>query len=223
MSDFLHRFVLHNLGLKLISLALAAGLWMAVARDPVAEIAVEVPIEIRNLPSNLEISSEVVPTAQIRLRGPEGIVHRVRSADVYAAIEFSGTRPGEHTFDLTPQQIHPPSGVEVVQILPSQIHLAFDTRLTRQVPVQPRVIGQFAEGYRISSITVDPPLVTVSGPAGRVQAVESATTDPIDVSGAMNRLSFVRHAYVSDPLVQVTQSSPVRVTVIMEQAPARAH
>ena len=58
MRDFLNRFVLHNLGLKLISLGLATGLWLAVARDPVAEVAVDVPIEFHNIPQNLEISSE---------------------------------------------------------------------------------------------------------------------------------------------------------------------
>ena len=47
MNDLLHRYVLHNLGLKLVSLALAMGLWLAVTRDPVAEVAVEVPIEFR--------------------------------------------------------------------------------------------------------------------------------------------------------------------------------
>ena len=71
MRDFLHRHVLHNLGLKLISLGLAVGLWLAVARNPVAEVAVEVPIEFHNIPQDLEISSENIPRAQIRLRGPE--------------------------------------------------------------------------------------------------------------------------------------------------------
>ncbi|HEX8811912.1 MAG TPA: hypothetical protein VF742_07950, partial [Terracidiphilus sp.] len=73
MRDFLHRNVFHNLGLKLISLALAVGVWLAVARDPVAEVAVDVAIEFRDIPQNLEISSENIPKAQIRLRGPERV------------------------------------------------------------------------------------------------------------------------------------------------------
>ena len=140
MRDFLQRHVLHNLGLKLMSLALAVGLWLAVARDPVAEIAVDVPIEFHNIPQNLEISSENIPRAQIRLRGPERVVRHLQPADVYAEIELSGIKPGQRTFDLTAQQIHEPSELEVVQVVPSQFHLIFDARLTRQVPVEPRVI-----------------------------------------------------------------------------------
>jgi YbbR domain-containing protein len=219
MRDFLHRYVLHNLGLKLISLGLAVGLWLAVARDPVAEVAVDVAIEFHNIPQNLEISSENIPRAQIRLRGPERVIHHLQPSDVYAEIELSGLKPGERTFDLNAQQIHQPSELEVVQVVPSQFHLTFDTRLIQQVPVQPRVVGAFAPGYGIERVVVDPPTITISGPKKHVEAVESAITDPVDVSGAINRATFARHPYVSDPLIQVASPDPVRITVIMQKVP----
>jgi len=220
MSNFLHDRVFHNFGLKLIALGLAVGLWLAVARDPVAEIAVDVPIEFHNIPQNLEISSENIPKAQIRLRGPERVIRRLQPSDVYAEIELGAGKPGERTFDLTSQQIHQPRELEVVQVVPSQFHLTFDVRLTRQVPVQPRIIGNFAAGYQIGRILVDPAEITISGPKKHVEAVESAITDPVDVSGALNQLTFMRHAYVSDPLIQVANPDPVRVTVIMEKVSA---
>src|ERR1700680_714981 len=217
MRDFLHRHVLHNLGLKLISLALAVGLWLAVVRDPVAEVAVDVPIEFHNIPQNLEISSENIPRAQIRLRGPERVIRHLQPSDVYAEIELSGLRPGQRTFDLSAQQIHQPSGLEVVQVVPNQLHLNFDARLVRQVPVQPRIVGTLVSGYGIERVLVDPPTITISGPKKHVEAVESAITDPVDVSGVMNRTTFTRHAYVSDALIQVASPDPVRVTVIMQK------
>jgi diadenylate cyclase len=220
MSDFLHRHVLHNLGLKLLSLALAVGLWLAVARDPQAEVAVEVPIEFHRIPENLEISSENIPQAQIRVRGPERIVRRLQPSDVHAEIDLAGAVPGERTYDLSSHQIRQPHDLEVVQVVPTQFHLTFDTRLTRQVEVHPRVIGSFALGYRISIIQAEPSAITISGPQKRVEAVESAITDPVDVSGVMERGSFVTHAYVSDPLVQVMHPGPIRVTVIMEKVAA---
>ncbi len=219
MRDFLRRYVFHNLGLKLISLGLAVGVWLAVARDPVAEIAVDVAIEFHNIPENLEISSENIPRAQIRLRGPERVIHGLRPADVSAEIELSNLKPGERTFDLTAQQVHEPPELEVVQVVPSQFHLAFDSRLTRQVPVQPRVIGTFAPGYEIKRVVVDPPSITISGPKKHVDAIVSAITDPIDVSGAISSLAVRRHAYVSDPLIQVASPDPVQVTVVMQKTP----
>lgn len=220
MADFLRRYVAHNLGLKVISLLLAVGLWLAVSRDPIAEVGVEVPVEFHHIPENLEISSEAIPQAQIRVRGPERIIHRLRPTDVHAEIDLRNIRPGEHTFDLTAEQISKPHDLEVVQIVPSQFHLDFDARLTRQVPVRPRVVGNFARGYEIGEIQAEPPTVSIVGPKRRVESVDAAITDPIDVSGTMQRGSFVTHAYVPDPLVQIMHSGPVRVTVIMKRVPA---
>jgi YbbR domain-containing protein len=218
MGDFLRRYVLHNLWLKLMSLALAVVFWFAVAHEPVAELAVDVPIEFHNIPPNLEISSEIVPRAQIRVRGPQRVIRRLQPADIYADIDLNDVKPGERTYDLTSGEVHKPSGLEVVQVVPSQFRIAFDWRETREVPIQPRVIGKFAEGYQIARVLVDPPQLKIIGPKKHVDIVDAAITDPIDVTGAMNQASFVRHAYVSDPLIQAASPDPVRITVIMERS-----
>src|SRR5207302_5700642 len=140
MKDFLHRHVLHNFGLRLLALALAVALWLAVTRDPVTEVALDVPIEFHNIPGNLEINSETVPRAQIWMRGPARVVRHLQPSEVYAEIELSGMRPGERTFDLTANQIRQPKELEVVQIVPSQFHLTLDVSVNRTVPVHAHVI-----------------------------------------------------------------------------------
>jgi len=217
LNKFLRNNVFHNLGLKLLSLALAAALWMALAGEPVSEVAVDVPISFHNMAGNLEISSESIPKAQIRLRGPERAIRRLQPSDIYAEIDLTNVKPGERTFDLTTREIHHPRELAIVQVVPSDVHLAFDLRLTRDVPVQPRVVGSFAEGYKIGQIQVEPPTVRVVGPKQRVEAIDSATTDPIDVTGAIARMTFVRHPYVTDPLIQVASPDPVRITILMEK------
>jgi len=219
--SFLHRYILNNLGLKLVSLGLAVGLWLAVTREPAAEVALEVPIAFRNMPGNLEISSQDIPRAQIRLRGPERVIRRLQPADLYVELWLDGVRPGERTFDLTSHQVHQPHELQVVQIIPSQVHLAFDMRETRQVRVEPRVTGTFAQGYRIGQIQVEPTTVTIVGPAKQVEAIDSATTDPVDITGTIDHVTHLRHAYVSDPLIQVMHSDPVRITITMEKGSGR--
>jgi len=217
MPGFVQRTFVHNIGLKLISLLLAIGLWFAVARSPIAEVEMKVPIEFRDLPDNLEVDSASFTEAQIRVRGPERVIHRLQVADVRAEIDLASVRPGERTFDLTGQQVHVPQDVEVVQIYPGQFHLSFDNRATRVVEVRPRVMGNFASGMRVAQAIADPPTIMITGPRRHVEAVEAAITDPVDVSGAMTRASFVTQAYVPDPLIQVVRPTPIRVTVIMER------
>ena len=218
MPNFFQRTFVENFGIKLISLLLAVGLWFVVARDPIAEVEIKVPIEFRNLPENLEIDSASFTQAQIRVRGPERVIHRLDASDVRAEINLAAVRPGERTFDLTARQVHVPQDLEVVQIIPSQFQLSFDTRTTRVVDVHARVTGTFAGGMRVGQVIADPSNIMITGPRRRVEAVESATTDPVDASGTMARASFLTQAYVPDPLIQVVHPTPIRVTVIMERS-----
>jgi diadenylate cyclase len=216
MKELLRRYVLHNFGLKVLSLLLATGLWMAISpENQPAEMALRVPIEFHQVPDNIEISSANIPEAQVRVRGPERLIRQLRSTDVHAEIGLADVKPGERTFDLTSGQIHPPRDVSVVQVLPGQLHLDFDTRLSREVEVHARVTGNFVAGEQIAQVLVDPAKITITGPRRHVERVDSATTDPVDASGTMTRAVFVTNVYVSDPLVQVVQPSPIHVTVIM--------
>jgi YbbR domain-containing protein len=221
-QEFIRRHVWHNIGLKIVSLLFAVGLWLAVSSEPTSEVALDATIVFRNMPENLEISSENVPSAQIRVRGPERTIRRLQSSDVHAEINLNGMRPGERTFDLTADQIHVPDRIRIVQIIPSQIHLAFDLEAVREIPIHPRVVGTFATGYRVSQVTASPETVRISGPRKQVAEADDAITDPVDVSGITDRHSFSTHAYVSDPLIQVVNPRPVQVTVIMERIPVSA-
>ena len=218
MIGFLKRYVLHNFGLKLLSLLLATGLWFMISPDEQpAEVAVRAPIVFQNVPTLLEISSETIPEAQIRVRGPERVIRQLRPNDVHADIELADAKPGERTFDLTSQQIRHPRELSVVQVVPSQVHLAFDTRLMREVPIHPRVTGNFLAGEQVTRVDVDPPQITITGPRHHVERVESATTDPVDASGTSGRATFTTNVYVSDPLVQVVQPTSIHLTVIVEK------
>ena len=214
----LRHYVFHNFGLKLLSLILAISLWLVVARNPNAEVAVDVPIEFHHIPENLEINSENIPVAQVRVRGPEHVVHRLAANDVHVEVDLTGAKPGDRTFDLTSQQVRQPRDLSVVQVVPSQVHLSFDTRMSRQVEVRPRVTGNFASGLRIANVVANPAVITIIGPRSRVEAVEAATTDPVDASGVMSSQTFTTNVYVSDPLVQVVRPVPIHVTVIMEKS-----
>lgn len=217
LSRIFHRVFVHDFGLKLISLLLAFGLWLTVAGSPPAEIETRVPIEFHDLPENMEIDSATFTEAQVRVRGTERVIRRLRSTDIHVEVNLSGVRPGQRTFDLTARQVRLPQDIDVVQIIPGQFQLSFDTRLNRAVTIHPRVTGTFATGLRIRQVTSDPPSVAITGPRRRVEAVEAAITDPVDATGTMDQATFITQAYVPDPMIQVVHPRPIRVTVIMEQ------
>jgi YbbR domain-containing protein len=212
MAGWFERSFVHNFWMKLLSLLLAVGLWMAVARDPIASVEVRVPIEF-SLPDNIVMDSSTFTQAQVLVRGPKRLMHRLEPGDVRADVDLSNVQPGERTFEL---HVHVPQDMEVVQIIPSQFHLSFDSRETRAVEVHPRITGTFPSGVKVDKVIADPPTVTVTGPRKRVDALEAASTDPVDARGATTSASFLTQVYLADPLIQVVHPRPIRVTVMME-------
>lgn len=218
MMVFFKRYVLHNFGLKVLSLLLATGMWFMISRgEQPAEVAVRAPIVFQHVPAQLEISSESVPEAQIRVRGPERLIRQLKTNEVQAEIDLADVKSGERTFDLTSQQVRHPRDLDVVQIVPSQVHLSFDTRMTRQVEVHPRVTGVFATGEQIVKVLADPSHITITGPRQHVETIDAAITDPIDATGTLGAAVFTTNVYVPDPLVQVEQAPSIRVTVLVQK------
>jgi diadenylate cyclase len=223
MITFVQRVLFHNLGLKILSLVLASGLWFLISRDEQpAEVALHAPIVFQHFPSQLEISSESIQEAQIRVRGPERVIRQLQANEVHAEIDLANVKSGERTFDLTSQQVRHPRDISVVQVVPSQLHLAFDTRMTRDVEIHPRVTGDFADDE--VKVKADPPRITITGPRHHVETIDAATTDPIDATGTRGSAVFTTNVYVSDPLVQVLQATSIRVTVVVQKVgSATAH
>ena len=218
MIGFVQRYVFHNFGLKVLSLLLASGLWFVISRDDqLAEVSLHAPIVFQHVPPEVEVSSESIQEAQIRVRGPERVIRQLQANEVHAEIDLADVKPGERTFDLTSQQVRHPREITVVQVVPSQLHLAFDTRLTREVEIHPRVTGKFADGEQIVKVDADPLRITITGPRHHVEKIDAATTDPIDATGTRGSAVFTTNVYVSDPLVQVVQTTSIRVTVLVQK------
>lgn len=226
MIGFFRRYVFQNFLLKLVSLVIAVLLWMSLAQEPSVEVAVTAPIEFHHVPDALEIVTDRIPDAQIRVRGPSNVVRGLQLAEVRAVVDLSTARPGERTYDLTSSQVRVPPDLEVVQVVPSQLHLAFDRQSSRQVPIRPRITGVYGSGTA-PTITVDPPTATIIGPEKRVQGIDAVYTDAVDLAGAMHEGTFNGvhggvHIYVTDPLVRVARPQSVSVTVSTSTSGNRA-
>ena len=78
MIALFKRYVVQNFGLKFLSLVLATGLWFMISKDEQpAEVAIRAPIVFQHVPDQLEISTESIPEAQIRVRGPERTIRQL--------------------------------------------------------------------------------------------------------------------------------------------------
>jgi YbbR domain-containing protein len=201
-----------NLGLKALSLALAALLWFAIAAEKTSEMGVSVPVELQNLPKDLELTGDMVNTIEVRLRASPGVIQRLGPGEVSARLDLAGAAEGERIIHLGRDAIRVPFGIQVVKINPSMLTLSFERTLQKQVPVRPRLLGRPAKGYEVAELVSEPAEVRIAGPKSRVQEVESAFTEPISVEGAQASVSDVVSLGIDDALLRILDGSRVRVT-----------
>src|SRR5438876_9824787 len=109
------HWITHNWLLKIVSLILATMVWMAVANEASSEIGLDVPLEYRNIPPQLEITGDMTNTVQVRLRGSSNVIKDVTAKDVATKIDLGKMRTGEKIVALSPQNVHAPFGAEVIR------------------------------------------------------------------------------------------------------------
>jgi YbbR domain-containing protein len=198
--------------LRLASFALAAGLWFVIAGRQTAERGVAVPVELRNVPRDLELTGDPVNAVDVRLRASPGLINSLEAGKLLATIDLRGATEGERIVQLTPDTIQVPFGFRVVKIAPSLLTLNLERTERKQVPVRPRVIGRPAAGFEVAGIASDPSEVRVAGPRSRVREIESAFTEPVSVEAATASVSEAVGVGLEDPLLRLEGGSRVRVT-----------
>jgi YbbR domain-containing protein len=210
---------LRHIGLKVMSIALAALLWLAVAGEQIVERALRIPLEFTNMPPQLEPIGEPPDVVDVRVRGSSGRLSRIAAGEIVAVVDLEGARPGQRLFHVSGSDVRAPFGVEVMQVAPSSLYLTFEPSATKSVPVMPEVEGEPAAGFEIATRAAEPATVDVIGPQSAIAAMTTAITEPVSVAGASAPVVEMVSVGVSDPSVRLKSTEPVRVTVTVRPAP----
>lgn len=206
-------------GLMAVSAALAAGLWMLVAGERTVERTMRIPLEFTNLPPRLELVGDAPDAVDVRIRGASASLARLSVGDLLAVMDLRQARAGSRLFHLDATDVRAPFAVEIVQVQPTSMALAFEPTETKIVMVAPRIEGEPAAGMSIGAITSDPPTVVVAGPATAIRSLAEAITEPVSIANAADTVTEVVTVGVEDPTVRVPSTRSVRVTVTLVKNP----
>lgn len=209
-----------NFGLKLLSVSIGVLLWISVSGEEIVERGLRAPLELQQFPAGLEIQGEAPSTVDVRVRGTSGALSRVGAGDLVAVLDLHAVRAGNRLFAMTPEQVRSPVGVEVVQVTPSTIALAFENSLTRDVPVAPSVEGTPEPGYvMVGKPVVSPERVEIIGPETAVKRAVEAVTETISVAGLHESIREDVAIGLLDPALRLKTQRTVSVTVKIVPGP----
>lgn len=173
-----------HFGLKALSVAFAVLLWLVVSGDETVERGLRVPLELQQFPVGIEMMGEAPSLVDVRVRGASSTLSRLAPGDIVLELDLKAARAGLRLYQMTPELVRAPFGVQVVQVTPPTLALTFELSMSKQVPVVPAVEGDPAPGYVVSKVVVDPATVDVVGPQSAIARVTEALTEPVSVAGA---------------------------------------
>lgn len=207
-------------GLKVVSVALAVLLWVMVSSQRASvERGLRIPLELQNLPENLEMVEPPQESVDVRVRGTADTLGRLVAGDLVATVDLSSAQPGRRLFHLAPERVKAPFAVAVTQIAPSAVAIRFEPSATRIVPIHPSVEGEPAPGFIIGKISADPPTVEVVGPESVLRRVTEAITEPLWVGSAKSDLQSTVIVGVADQGVRLKTARSAVITVGIVPAP----
>jgi YbbR domain-containing protein len=208
-----------HLGLKLISIALAALIWLIVSGEQIVERSMRIPLEFVNLPERLELIGDAPTVVDVRVRGSSGTLGRIAAGELAAVVDLKTARQGRRLFHLTGADVRAPFGIEVVQVTPSNVSIQFEPSASKIVRIVAGVEGDPAPGFAVSTIATTPPTVEVVGPASMLASLSEAITEPVSVAGARSSVTETVTVGSPDPAVRLRSPQTARVTVTITAAP----
>ncbi len=206
-------------GLKLLSVAIAILLWIAVSGEETVERGLRVPLELQQFPAGLEIQGEPPSTVDVRVRGTSAALSRVSTGDIVAVLDLHAARAGNRLFAITPEQVRAPFGIDVVQVTPSTVTLTFENSATRRLPVMASLDGRPAAGFVVGHIAISPETVDVVGPESAVKRAAEVLTEPVSIAGADSDVSETVTLGLEDPALRLSGQRTATVVVGILPAP----
>jgi YbbR domain-containing protein len=212
--------VVHNWPLKLAAVGLAVLLYVGlVLAQNSKEWRGQVPVEIRNQPSNAVLLGGVQYVTSIRYFSSTDVAGRVTSESFTAYVDLSpATADSSNDIAAAVAVTSPDPAVRVLDWAPRQISIRLDPLRAKTVPVQVDK-GTVPPGLEVREPLVDPTQVSITGTQSSVsQVVAAVARVRIDPSGVSvdQQVDLVAVDARGEPVSQIRiDPASVRVRILI--------
>jgi diadenylate cyclase len=208
------KLITRNFLWKVLALVVAFLVWLNVANEPELATIVSVPVEYKNFPMDLEISSEIVEAINVEARGSSGQLRGLHDARLAAIIDFASVKsPGERTFTMTTGELNLPRGIDLIRTIPAQLRFQFERSATRQVAVNVPFSGKMPLGFSIARVDIEPGQLRIAGPESHVMGSGKLISDPFDLSSITGDAEQTLSVYSEEPEVRILSAPRVKVKI----------
>jgi YbbR domain-containing protein len=173
-----------NIGLGLLSLALAVTLWAFVTEEETPTrtdfFSGAIPVETVNVPEGLAVAAVSDAAVSVKVTAPEATWDDLTIEDFRAVADLSTAKARENTVTLRFESKR--RRVDVQEVSPPRVTVTLEPVTTKVVPVTVKLIGTPPLGYATSPGKTTPEQVEVTGAESLVALVQEAVAD-VNVQG----------------------------------------
>ncbi len=215
MIIFLKNLFLKNWGLKLLSLLLAIILWLTLFPEEktFSEKTLSVPLELHNIPSQVELVQKPPATVDVKIRAPKRLISEIGPANIRAILDLQKADVQQTEYPLKTNMISLPQGAEVKDIYPFQVFLKLERTKEVMMKVEPKFIGELPDGYKLVKTEIIPPEVLIKGPESQIKSSYKVATTPVDISSLSEPTELEADLILPNPEFLRFASSDTKVTL----------
>ena len=201
---------------RLLAVLAGLSLWAYSNLQSAGQEALHATVRFQSVPQGLEVNPDQIESISVLLRGRRDRLRSLAGNGLVVSVDCSEVYgPGERTVNVDAKSLNLPRSVEFIKAVPSQLRFTLEERSEKTVEVAPQFVGEIPAGYVLDGYRVDPPSLTIAGPAGRVALIEQVSTDPISLVGEVGTRSFRTTAFLADPYLRFATDAAVTVEVHM--------
>jgi YbbR domain-containing protein len=208
------KVLFENLGLKITAVLLSTLLWLFATSRGLSEIALDIPLEFRDIPPGLELMNHSIKMVSLNIKGQERIIRNIRPSDIGVFIDLSKSKTGEGVYSINKNTIKLPPTVTVTNISPSYVKVLLEESVTKTVQVRPVIVGTPESGFYVKSISVIPENVVIEGAKSKVTTVDKIKTETLDITGFKETFNQDLELDITGTNIR-TKTKDVRVKVVI--------
>ncbi|MDZ7716051.1 MAG: CdaR family protein [Balneolaceae bacterium] len=172
----------------IVALILAICLWLMINLSRNYTLNVNLPISLGNIPADQSLAEDLPSFATVSITGEGWKLINIYNNPPRIYVDV--VRDEVNLFDQIQQQMNAQPNVMVQKVQPLTLNPELEARVTKKVPVVSNTEVSFAGQYDfVSTPSVQPDSITISGAGSLLQGVESWPTDSVQINNVKEDIS----------------------------------
>lgn len=205
---------------KILSLAGAIALFFFYQLNRLEERPLSVPLLV-TANDDFVPASPYPRTVRLVLRGESNIIYAVLEGDLQATLDLRGfTSAGVWRVPVQVEKRGSALGIDPLEISidPSDIAIAIEQRVVKEIQVVPSFRGYLEPGYELAGFSLMPSKIEVAGPASLMEKLSDAATEPIELTSRADNFSIRTKIALRDPLLTILSTNAIEFQAEVKKA-----